>query len=298
MKSAWGGLLLFVLAVEVGLPLLLYLGRNRMIFLASVAPGPEGGLDFFPPEVAVRLVRIPRPEAGSEGWSLAAYDARPQGYDEAAGPVVIFAHGNAGNLYWRAPLLAAFVRGTGARTVMFDYSGYGGNGGHPSEEAVYRDGLTVYDHVARQGVSPGRIILYGESLGSAVALAVAGERPVAGVVLQSAFSSASSLALRLYRWLPLTALLVRGEFPNARRLAGLEVPALVVHGTRDEIIPFAEGQRLAAAAPQSAELLPIPGACHNDLFEVAGGDYLRLLGERFRAWVERAAEGIDRHAHL
>lgn len=296
MKSAWGGLLLVVLAVEVGLPLLLYLGRNRMIFLPSVAPGPEGGLDFFPPEVSVRLVHIPRPEAGSEGWSLAAYDARPPGYDEAAGPVVIFAHGNAGNLYWRAPLLAAFVRGTGARTVMFDYSGYGGNGGRPGEEAVYRDGLAVYDHVADLGgvdggVASERIILYGESLGAAVALAVAGQRPVAGVVLQSPFRSASSLALRLYPWLPLTALLVHGQFPNARSLAGLDAPALVVHGTRDEIIPFAEGEGLAAVASGKAEFLPIPGAGHNDLFEVAGVDYLRLLGERFQAWVERAAEG-------
>lgn len=286
MKGLWGGLMLALLVVEAALPLLLWLGRNRMIFLPSEAPGPEEGLDLFPPDVEARVVRVPRGEDASGRRRLAAYDARPRGWDEAAGPVVVFAHGNAGNLYWRAPLAAVFARGTGARLLMFDYSGYGGNPGSPSEEAVYGDGLAVYDHLVGEGVAPQRIVLYGESLGAAVALAVAEERRVAGVVLQSAFSSASSLALRLYPWLPLTALLVRGEFPNARRLSRLEAPALVVHGTRDEIIPFAEGRRLAAAAPQRATFLAIDGAGHNDLFEVAGGAYLRRLGERFREWVE------------
>lgn len=287
----WGSLLLVVLVVEVGLPLLLWLGRERMIFFPAATPGPEAGLGFFPPELAARVVRIRRPagrdggaEAGGAGRTLAAYDARPPGWDEAAGPVVLFAHGNAGNLYWRAPLAADFVRGTGARTVMFDYSGYGGNPGRPSERAVYEDGLAAYDHLVGEGVAPGRIVLYGESLGAAVALAVAAERPVAGVVLQSAFSSASSVALRLYPWLPLTALLVHSSFPNSRRLAPLEVPALVVHGRRDEIIPFAEGRRLAAAAPERAELLTIEDAGHNDLFEVGGDEYLQALGERFRSW--------------
>lgn len=284
-------LLLFVLAVEVLLPLLVYLGRNRMIFLPSVAPGPEEGMGSFGPGVEAELVRIPRPDGTSGGRRLAAYDVRPRGFDDDSGPVVIFAHGNAGNLYWRSGLLAAFVRGTGARTVMFDYSGYGGNPGRPGEEEVYRDGLAVYDHLAGEGVAPERIVLYGESLGGAVALAVASRRRVAGVVLQSCFSSAPSVALRIYPWLPLVALLVRGDFPNARRLARLDAPALVVHGTRDEIIPFAEGRRLHAAAPERADFLPIEGAGHNDLFEVGGARYLEELGERFRGWVAEAAEG-------
>jgi hypothetical protein len=120
-----------------------------------------------------------------------------------------------------------------------------------------------------------------------VALKVASERPVAGAVLQSPFSSLSSLARRLYPWLPLGALLVRGAFPNRERLARLSVPVLLVHGTEDEVIPFAESRSLQAAAPPGAAFLPVEGAGHNDLFEVAGEAYLRLLGERFRAWTAR-----------
>ena len=108
--------------------------------------------------------------------------------------------------------------------------------------------------------------------------------PCAGVVLQSSFASLSSLALRIYPWLPLSAVLARGSFPNTKRVAELEVPVLVVHGTRDEIIPFAEGQKLYQAAPAGTEFLAVEGAGHNDFFEVAGDEYLRSLGERLRSW--------------
>ncbi len=274
-------LLLLLLAVEVGLPVAMALGRNRLIFLPSAAPRAEGGMQHFPPDVEARLVRIRRPD----GRMLAAYDARPRGLGGGDGPVVLFAHGNAGNLFYRASLLGFFVRHTGARTLLFEYSGYGGNGGTPSEEEVYRDGLAAYDHLTAEGVAPERIIFYGESLGGAVALTVASERPVAGVVLQAPFSSLSSLARRLYPWLPLGAVLVRGAFPNAEQVRQLTVPVLVVHGTQDEVIPFAEGRTLHAAAPAGAEFLPIEGAGHNDLFEVGGEEYLRGLGERFRGWM-------------
>lgn len=277
-------LLALLLAVEVALPVAMALGRNRLIFFPSTAPDPEVGLAYFPPDVAARLVRIRRPD----GRLLAAYDARPRGAADGEGPVVLFAHGNAGNLGHRASLLGFFVRHTGARTLLFEYSGYGGNDGTPSEEEIYRDGLAAYDHLVAEGVPPGRIVFYGESLGAAVALRVASERPVAGVVLQAPFTSLSSLARRLYPWLPLGAVLVRGAFPNAERVRHLTVPVLVVHGTEDEIIPFAEGRSLHAAAPAGSELLPIEGAGHNDLFEVGGEEYLRGLGERFRAWAELA----------
>ncbi|HEX4952802.1 MAG TPA: alpha/beta hydrolase [Thermoanaerobaculia bacterium] len=276
--------LALLLIVQVGMPLAMALGRNRLIFLPTAAPGPEGGVEAFPPDVEGRLVRIRRPD----GRLLPAYDARPRGLADDHGPVVLFAHGNAGNLFHRAGLLAFFARHTGVRTLLFEYSGYGGAAGMPSEQEVYRDGLAAYDHLVADGVAPGRIVLYGESLGGAVALKIASERPVAGVVLQAPFTSLSSLAWRLYPWLPLGPLLVRGAFPNAQRVRALAVPLAVVHGEEDEIIPFAEGRRLHAAAPAGAELLPIAGAGHNDLFEIGGATYLRGLGERFRRWVAGA----------
>lgn len=277
-------LLIVFLAIEVALPVAMALGRNKLTFFPSATPRPEEGLAYFPPDVEARLVRIRRPD----GRLLAAYDARPRSAASDDGPVVLFAHGNAGNLGHRAPLLGDFVRHTGARTLLFDYSGYGGNEGRPSEDEVYRDGLAAYDHLMAEGVRPERLVLYGESLGGAVALKVASERPVAGVVVQAPFSSLSSFARRLYPWLPLGAVLVRGAFPNAERASRLAVPLLVVHGTADEVVPFAEGRAVHAAAPAGTELLPIEGAGHNDLFEVGGEKYLRGLGEQFRKWTAEA----------
>jgi len=283
-------LLLFLVLIEVLLPVLLYLGRNRLIFFPSARPGPEAGLAFLRGTADVRAIRIRRADARL----LAAYDVRPLDAEDDGGPVVIFFHGNAGNIAYRAPLIEEFVRGTATRTVLPDYSGYGGSQGSPSEDEVCRDGLAVYEHLVAQGVAPERMVLYGESLGGAVALAVAAQRPIGGVVLQSSFSSLSSMALRLYPWLPLSALLARGAFPNAERIRELGVPLLVVHGTRDEIIPFAEGQRLYRAAPAGAEWLAVEGAGHNDFFEVAGEGYLRLLGQRFRAWTATEGRGPQR----
>lgn len=266
-------------AVEIVLPLLLWLARDRLIFFPDPDPPAEAGLPYF--GAAVRVVRVVRPD----GRRLAAYDARPAGAAEG-GPVVLFLHGNAGNLANRASLLGDFVRGTGCRLLAPDWSGYGGNEGSPSEEEVVADGLAAYDHLRAEGVEAGRIVLYGESLGGAVALAVAAERPCAGVVAQSSFSSLSSMALRIYPWLPLTALLARGSFPSADRARGLTVPLLVAHGTRDSIVPFAEGRALAEAAGARGELLPVEGADHNDFLSVAGEAYLRGLGDRFRRWTE------------
>lgn len=281
-----GRLLLILVAIEVVLPLLLYLMRDRLIFLPSQRPGPEAGLRSLSGLAEVRLVRIPRPD----GRLLAAYDAHPAAAEDPAEPVVIFFHGNAGNLAYRAPWLEEFVHGTKARVLLFDYSGYGGNEGSPSEKEVVRDGLAAYDYLADQDVAPERIVLYGDSLGGAVALAVAGQRRCAGVVMQSSFSSLSSLALRIYPWLPLSALLVKGSFRNVDLVSQLQVPLLVTHGTRDRIIPFPEGQRLYRAAPHHAEWLAIEGAAHNDFLEVAGEVYLNQLSDRFRRWTSAARE--------
>jgi fermentation-respiration switch protein FrsA (DUF1100 family) len=280
LRSMLPTLLVMLVVVEVGLPLLLFLLRDRVVFVPSTRPAPEEGLRWLSGRTAVELVRIPR----SDGRLLAAYDARPLSGSEVDGPVVIFFHGNAGNIASRAPLLEDFVAGTGARTVLFDYSGYGGNDGRPSEDEAHRDGLAVYDYLVAGGVPPERLVLYGESLGAAVALGVAVERECAGVVAQSAFSSLSSMALRAYPWLPLAALLTRGAFPSIERVREMDVPLLVAHGTRDGIIPFAEGERLHAAAEPSAEFVPVEGADHNDFFAVAGTEYLGLVGARLRRW--------------
>ncbi len=268
-------------AVELVLPLAIALARNRFLFFPAALPLPESALSSFG-DVPVRVVRVRRPD----GRERAAYDVTPT-TTQPDSPVVLFFHGNAGNIATRAGLAAWFAATTQCRVLLPDYSGYGGNEGSPSEDEIGTDALASYDHLVAAGVAPARIVVFAESIGAGPALLVASQRSVAGVVVQSSFSSLSSMAWRIYPWIPLAALFVRGAFPNAERVAALQVPVLVVHGTRDTIIPFAEGEALYAAAQPGAEFLAIDGADHNDLFDVAGDNYLRGLGERFRRWTRR-----------
>ncbi len=276
-------LLTLAAIVEIGIPLVLLLGCNRLLFFPADRPLPEEELRRLG-SVDARVVRVVRPD----GRKLAAYDVSPRGAaaDGTTGPVVLFLHGNAGNIAQRAWLAGWFARTADVRVLMPDYSGYGGNEGSPTEDEINTDSLAAYDHLVEDGVDPSRIVVFGESIGGGPALFVATERRVAGVVVQSAFSSLSSMAWNVYPWLPLAALFVSGDFPNADRIAALDVPVLIVHGIEDRVVPFSEGERLAAAQPR-AEFLRFEGADHNDLFDIAGDDYLRGLGERFRRWTAR-----------
>jgi len=271
--------LIALAVVEIALPVALALARNRIIFLPSAAPLPEDAL-VVPRSLDARVVRIVR----SDGRRLAAYDLAPKDLSAEA-PVVLFLHGNAGNIGDRASLAVWIAQTANVRLLMPDYSGYGGNEGAPSEAEINVDALAACDYLVAQGVPLGRIVVYGESIGGGPAIYLATQRAIAGLALQSTFTSLSAMALRVYPWLPLGALVVRGAFPNAERIATLRMPVLIVHGTADSIVPFAEGQRLAKALP-SAEFLPIAGADHNDLFDAGGEGYLRALGDRFRRWTE------------
>ena len=274
------GFLLTLAIVEIGMPLLLFAMRHRMVFLPSQRPTAQQGLSLLSGRAHVELVEVTRPD----GRALAAYDARPLDARGPQEPVVLFLHGNGGNIAGRAALLETFVEGTGLRVLMPDYSGYGGNPGVPSESEAYTDAVAAFDWLVEAGVARERIVLYGESLGGAVALGLAERRTCGGVVVQSAFSSLSSMAFEAYPWIPLAGLLVRGSFPSGRRAGELAVPLLIVHGTRDTIIPFSEGEKLLEAARPGTEFLAIGGAGHNDLLAVAGRPYLASIGDRLRTW--------------
>lgn len=278
-------LVLLLLVAEVGLPILLYLMRNRLIFLPSAQPSPEVGLQLLHGSAKLELLHIARPD----GRLLATYDVHPIIEQDSEGPLIIFFHGNAGNIGMRAPLIEEFVRQTGVRTILPDYSGYGGNHGTPTEQEVYRDGLAIYDHLEAQAIAPHRIVLYGESLGAAVALFVATQRPSAGLILQSPFASISSIARRLFPWMPLSSVLTRRTFPSVERIGELEIPILIVHGRRDREVPISEGRKLHRAAHREAEFVVIEDAGHNDLFEVGGRDYFQLIAERVRQWTSTPA---------
>ncbi len=203
------------------------------------------------------------------GWWLQAEGV-------ADGPVLLWFHGNAGNITHRAENLRLLaVHGLSALSV--DYRGYGRSGGSPSERGIYLDGEAAYDYLTgERGVAPGRIVSYGRSLGTSVAVHVALERPTAALVLEGAMSSARAMARRMMPLLPVWPF-IRARLDHVGRIRAIDVPVLVMHGERDEIVPFGQGRAVYDAAPEPKEFYRIEGAGHNDTYEVGGEAYWRAL---------------------
>jgi hypothetical protein len=178
------------------------------------------------------------------------------------GLVVVHFQGNAGHLGHRLPLVRP-VAEAGFGVALAGCRGYGGNPGAPSEQGLYADGRAVLDALAGLGFPPPRIALWGESLGSGVAVQLARERPVAGLLLQAPYVSVTERAAELYPWLPARTL-VRDRFDNLAAIGEVRVPLLIVHGEADRVIPAAHGRRLLAAAPEPKRGLFVAGLDHND----------------------------------
>jgi len=186
----------------------------------------------------------------------------------ARATVLVF-NGNAGNRSYRAPLAAALAR-RGHSVLLFDYRGYGGNPGRPSERGLLADGRAARAWLeSRPGMDGRRLVFFGESLGAAVALAEAVERPPAALVLRSPFTSLTDVGRRHYPFLPVRWLLA-DRYPSIERIAGLDCPLLVIAGERDRIVPPGQSRALFEAAPSRRKrFLSLPGG-HNDLALLAG----------------------------
>jgi fermentation-respiration switch protein FrsA (DUF1100 family) len=194
------------------------------------------------------------------GWWFAARGS-PLGH-------VLFCHGNAGSVIDRlanARLLAA----AGLDVLLFDYRGYGRSSGRPSEAGTRADARAARAALLdRDGVHPARVVLFGESLGGAVALRLAVDEPPAAVVLQSTFTSVRAMAAAHYKVIP--RFLVPGAYPSLSLVPDLRAPLLVIHGARDEIVPVAQGRELYEAAPEPKRLEVFEEAGHNDLVTFDG----------------------------
>jgi fermentation-respiration switch protein FrsA (DUF1100 family) len=196
--------------------------------------------------------------------------------------VVLFLHGNAGNLSHRMDSIAMFHR-LGYAVLIFDYRGYGRSSGKPSEEGLYRDAETAWAYLTHaRGIAPENIVLFGESLGGALAAHLAAwERPGA-LVLSSVFTSVPDLAADLYPWLP-ARWLTRLRYDTRAALARAKCPVLVAHSPDDEIIPYRHGEELFSAAPGPKVFLSLSGG-HNDGFI--------FMQER---WVDALADFLRQH---
>ncbi|MBW3591922.1 MAG: lysophospholipase [Actinobacteria bacterium] len=195
-----------------------------------------------------------------DGLELGAWFVTPQNSQASAG--VLVANGNAGNRSLRAELAEALAE-QGFAVLLFDYRGYGGNPGSPTERGLGRDARAAYEFmVGDAGLAPQQLLYYGESLGAAVVAELATEHPPAGLVLRSPFEDLASVGKLHYPFLPVD-LLLKDRYPLAEQIAGLDVPVTVIYGEQDSIIPPSQSRAVAKAA-RDAQLVEIPGAGHND----------------------------------
>ncbi|HEY7514480.1 MAG TPA: alpha/beta hydrolase [Vicinamibacteria bacterium] len=195
---------------------------------------------------------------------------------------VLLAHGNAGNLSHRLDRVIFLQARLRADVLLFDYRGYGRSEGSPDEEGTYRDGRAAYRWLVEQrGVSPDRLVLFGESIGSAVALDLAVSRPCRALVLEAPFTSVPDMARVVLPFLPRA--FVRTQYDNLAKVGRLRVPLLVLHGDRDEVVPFSQGRRLFESAPEPKRFYSIPGAGHNDTYLVGGDAYWSTVAEFLEA---------------
>jgi uncharacterized protein len=260
------GLVTLLLALGLAyllLVALLWFRQDGMVFLPHL---PSRQLAATPADIGLDYegLRI----ATADGEELDAWFVPAQ--RERA--VLLFFHGNAGNISHRLDSLRIF-HGLGLSVLIIDYRGYGRSTGRPSEAGTYEDARAAWRHlVEERGIPPGRIVVFGRSLGAAVAAWLAAREAPAGLIVESAFRSVPQLAAEIYWFLPVRRL-ARLEYPVERLVGQVDAPVLVVHSRDDEIIPLAHGQALHAAAGPRARLLELEGD-HNTAFLLSGRHYV------------------------
>jgi uncharacterized protein len=185
---------------------------------------------------------------------------------------LLFFHGNAGNISHRLERARLLVDAFKMDVLLVDYRGYGRSTGRPDEEGLYADGEAVYDAAAARGFGPDRTLLFGESLGCAVAIETAIRKPSAGLILETPFLSVPEMARAVYPFVP--SFLIRTRFDNETKIRGLRVPKLIIAAERDDVVPPDHARRLFEAAAPPKEMSVIRGASHNDTYLVGERDYL------------------------
>lgn len=263
-----------VVLVVVGLFIaVIWAFQRRLIYFPSAAPLPRAH-DVIDGARDVTLET-------SDGLSLGAWFFRARGRPN--GLSVLVANGNAGDRSLRAPLAEALAE-EGFAVLLFDYRGYGGNSGHPSEDGLARDVRAAYRFLIEdEGVEPERLIYFGESLGAAVVSDLATEHPPGGLVLRSPFTSLADVGRVHYPFLPVGALL-HERYPVIDHVRHVDVPLTVVYGIHDSIVPPEQSRAVAEAAPGWATVVAIE-ADHNDAALLDGAPLIAAvvdLAERIR----------------
>ncbi|MFG1691003.1 alpha/beta hydrolase [Gemmatimonadota bacterium] len=251
------------------------------LVLMILSPRLAEHLLFFPTRGSLGA---PPPLAGTRGEDVALTTSDGVGIhgwwyevDEGA-PVVLFFHGNAGDISGRTPIALGLIE-EGFSVLLLEYRGYGGSDGSPTEEGLYEDGRAGYDFALSRAGSPDRVVIHGRSMGGAVAARIAAEKEVGALILESAFTSLVDVGKAVYPLIPSFLLTrLRGLYATQDAVRKVEAPVLIVHGTEDEIVPVRLGLALLESASEPKEWYGIEGAGHNDTFYMGGEEYFQRIG--------------------
>lgn len=188
--------------------------------------------------------------------------------------VLIFCHGNGGNIGHRLEKIR-MLNGLQIDVLIFDYRGYGESGGSPSENGLYLDAEAIYDFLVNERkVDSRKIIVYGESLGAAVAADLVSRHDAGGIILEGSFPSVKDMAKRYFPFIP--SFLLKGGFQTIEKMKSVEVPKLIFHSREDEIVPFEFGERILSASPEPKEFVQLQGG-HNDAFLISDDVFVERI---------------------
>ena len=192
-------------------------------------------------------------------------------------PTILFFHGNGGNVANREEKFRQ-LHEAGYGVFMMGYRGFGGSEGRPSEAALVKDAALGYDYLTSLGLTSDRIVIYGESIGTSIAVQIAVDHPSAALILEAPMYSVLSIAEARYPYVPVKYFL-KDKFETNLYIRQINRPLLVVHGSDDGVIPLASGRRLFEAASEPCHFVVLEGAGHNDLYDYAIVDAIvKFLG--------------------
>jgi len=232
--------------------------------LATVLYVAQRSLMYFPDTAHVVPAEAGLPEAeevpltAADGVHVTAWHVPPRD----AKPVIVYFHGNGGALRFRVARFRRLIA-DGVGLVALEYRGYGGSAGSPSEQGLIADAQAAYRFAAGR-YPPQQLVLWGESLGSGVAIALAAERPVGRVILEAPFTSAVALGARHYWYLPVS-LLMKDQFRSDLRIGKVTAPVMIMHGVHDRVVPYAMGEQLFDLANKPKHFVRFLDGGHEDL---------------------------------
>lgn len=196
---------------------------------------------------------------------------------KTARKTILFFHGNAGNLAGRLHFFQHLDRYLDVNIFAIDYSGYGKSTGSPSEKNVYRDAKAAYDYLNKSlGVSSENIIIWGRSLGGAIAVNLATERNAKALILEATFSSGKDMIKQMFGIIPV-GLATSIKFNSTDKIINIDSPKLFIHGDADSVVPFDLGRKLFTISPEPKQFITLPGANHNDTYIVGGDKYWQAI---------------------